>query len=77
MKRVALVLLALSVLTFPLAAEKPADGPRSRLQLVEATIYELQHALRTGLVTSEQLVRMYLARIEAYDDAGPGVNAFI
>ncbi|MGH9313483.1 MAG: amidase family protein [Vicinamibacterales bacterium] len=77
MKRVALVLLALSVLTFPLAAEKPADGPRSRLQLVEATIYELQHALRTGLVTSEQLVQMYLARIAAYDDAGPGVNAFI
>jgi amidase len=77
MLRSAIVVLALSVLTFPLAAQKPADGPRSQLQLVEATIYELQHALRTGLVTSEQLVEMYLARIAAYDDAGPGVNASI
>lgn len=68
------VLLVISVLTLPLAAEQPADQPRSEVQLVEATVYELQHALRTGLLTSEQLVQMYLNRIDAYESL---VNAFI
>ena len=57
------------------AAEGSAGA--SRLQLVEATIAELQQALQTGLITSEQLVRMYRARIDAYDKAGPKVNAFL
>ena len=34
-------------------------------------------AMQIKLVTSEQIVKMYLARIAAYEDAGPGVNAFI
>jgi amidase len=59
---------------FPLAAAPAAEKPASELQLVEATVDDLQHALRTGLVTSEQLVQMYLNRIEAYE---PLVNAFI
>jgi amidase len=74
MKRSVFVLLALALLSLPLAAEKPAGVPRNQLQLVEATVSDLQHALRSGLVTSEQLVEMYLARIEAYE---PLLNAFI
>lgn len=74
LKRLSLVLLAVTLVTLPLVAEQPADQPRSEVQLVEATVYELQHALRTGLLTSEQLVQMYLARIDAYE---PLVNAFI
>lgn len=74
MKRSLFLVVALALLTFPLAAEKAADNPRNQVQLVEATIYELQHALRTGLLTSEQLVQMYLNRIEAYE---PLLNAFI
>ena len=74
MKRSALVVLALALLVFPLAAQKPPDTPRSRVQLVEATVDQLQHALRTGLLTSEQLVEMYQARIAAYESV---VNAYI
>jgi amidase len=58
----------------PVAAQH--QGAAS-FQLVESTVEEMQLALQTRLLTSEQLVRMYLARIAAYDDAGPGVNAFI
>jgi len=74
LKRLSLVLLVATIFTLPLVAQKPAEQPRSDVQLVEATVWELQHALRTGLLTSEQLVEMYLARIEAYE---PMVNAFI
>ena len=55
-----------------LAKHKPAP-----FDVIEATIPEIQHAFRTRRLTSEQLVETYLARIDAYDDAGPGVNAFI
>jgi amidase len=44
---------------------------------VEASIPELQQALRTRLITSEQLTQMYLNRIAAYDKVGPLLNAFI
>jgi amidase len=74
MQRSAFVVLVLAFLTFPLTAQKAPDRPRSEVQLVEATVDQLQHALRTGLLTSEQLVQMYLARINQYE---PLVNAFI
>lgn len=44
---------------------------------LEATIPELQHAMDTGELTAVELVDLYLARIEAYDDAGPELNALI
>src|SRR5690349_20140856 len=44
-------------------------------QLVEATIPEMQAALRSGAVTSKQLVQMYLDRIEKYDRSGPRINS--
>jgi amidase len=49
----------------------------SQFQLVEATLGDIQKALQTKLITSEQLVEMYLARIAAYDQAGPALNAYI
>ncbi len=79
MKRVALVALALAAFALSVrpAPAEPPQGGRHGLQLVEATIQELQRALRRHVVTSEQLVQMYLARVAAYDDAGPALNAFI
>ncbi len=62
---VAAVLLGVT-LSLPLAADKGGVGS-ARLQLVEATIEELQKALQTKLLTSEQLVEMYHARMAAYD----------
>lgn len=60
----------------PVVANRDGVGS-ARLQLVEATVTDLQKAIQTKLVTIEQLTEMYLARIAAYDDAGPGVNAFL
>jgi len=41
----------------------------------EKTIPELQAAMEDGETSSEQLVRQYLARIEAFDNRGPVLNA--
>lgn len=41
----------------------------------EATIPELQVALAAGATTSRALVTHYLARIDAYDQRGPAINA--
>src|SRR5262249_56519141 len=48
-------------------ATASADTTRS-FNVVEATIPELQAALRSGRVTSRQLVLQYLARIATYED---------
>src|SRR5882672_8775444 len=39
------------------------------------TIAELQEALAAGRTNASALARAYLARIEAYDKAGPQLNA--
>lgn len=53
----------------PLAAPLPFP--------LDATIPELQAAMEAGQYTSVELVEFYLARIAAYDDAGPALNALI
>lgn len=47
------------------------------LGLTEATIADINRAFDAGTLTSEALVRRYLARIAAYDQAGPRLNAVI
>ncbi|MGH9347482.1 MAG: amidase family protein [Vicinamibacterales bacterium] len=81
MKRSVVTLVAVAAfflagLMRPVIANKGGAGS-ARLNLVEATVGDLQKAIQTKLVTIEQLAQMYLARIAAYDDAGPGVNAFL
>ena len=44
-------------------------------ELIEASIPQLQSALSTGIVTSHDMATQYLARIEAYDQHGPALNA--
>jgi amidase len=53
-----------------------ADGPR-KLELTTATIADLQVAMEKGALTSEKLTQLYLARIAAYDQAGPKLAAFL
>ena len=48
-----------------------------RFDAFEKTIPELQDALERGDVTSVELVRQYFARIEAFDQRGPKLNAMI
>jgi amidase len=53
------------------AAPLPGDP------VVEASAVNLQAAMGAGNTSSEALVRAYLARIEAFDKGGPGINAVI
>ena len=43
----------------------------------EQSITDLQAAQTAGRVTSRGLVDSYLARIQAYDQAGPRLNAIV
>lgn len=49
----------------------------STFNVYEQDLADLQRALRDGKVTSRQLVEQYFARIDAYDQRGPAINAFI
>jgi amidase len=69
-----------AVLLFPLVpqAQAPSDmGAQLHFPFAEATVAELQAAMSSGNLTSEQLTRAYIARIFALDQGGPGVNAVI
>lgn len=57
--------LALSVVAEQVAPQ-PAS-PTSEFQLEEATISQIQQAIITGQITTNALVRQYLARIKAYN----------
>ena len=46
-------------------------------QLKEATIDSVHFAMKSGEVTSRELVEMYLDRIESYDKSGPEINSII
>jgi amidase len=75
----AFTILFFITLTFghSLSAQKGGHQGTAQLTLVEATVPDLLKALQTNLITSEELVEMYLARIAAYDNAGPRLNAFL
>src|SRR5215468_5553627 len=77
MKRFALIIVAMTAIVPRPVSTQPPFGAQQQLQLVEATVPELQLALRSQLITSEQLTQMYLNRIAAYDHAGPMLNSFI
>ena len=47
------------------------------LDLSNATISDINDAFDEGTLTSERLVELYLARIEAYENKGPRLNALI
>ncbi len=66
-------LFSTSAAAAPKAAH-PIEKGRFTEQIEEASIFELQHAMRKGDLTSEQLVKFYLDRIEEYDDS---INSII
>ena len=53
----------------------PAAG--QPVELDSATIQQLAAAMDAGTLTSERLVQLSLARIEAYDEKGPKLNAIL
>jgi len=69
--------LALAVLTTVLASAAPRTVEAQDLGIAEATIEDLNRAFESGSLTAERLIEMHLARIEAYDQAGPRLNAVL
>lgn len=53
------------------------DGKNKGVDVVEASIADLQQALDEGRTTSVELVDAYLARIAAYDQHGPALNSIV
>src|SRR6266852_2203248 len=60
------VLFALAALALPATAD---DDDHGQFKVVEATIADIQAAFRSGDLTPEDLVKIYLARIAAFDRA--------
>jgi len=78
------VLLSLVVLSAGSSLEAQSRARRGAVpppaplfEVHEKSIAELQAAQTEGRVTSRQLVQSYLARIAAYDQAGPALNAVV
>lgn len=65
-----LAFLIFGLMAAPLLRAVPLD-------LSTATILDLQAAMAGGGLTSEELMRLYLARIAAYDKQGPKLDAVI
>lgn len=61
-------------LVLALGAAAPASA---QVEVTEASIAQLQEWMATGQATSAQITAAYLARIQAYDQAGPRLNAMI
>ena len=51
--------------------------PATHFDLATASIADVKAAFADGSLTSEKLVRAYLARIDAYDKKGPTINTVI
>ena len=49
----------------------------SALDITTATIADLQATMEKGTLTAEKLTQFYLARIDAYDQQGPTLKAFL
>ncbi len=66
--------LALLPLVLGVAAAGRAEAQMT-VAIENASLAEVQEALAKGATTSSALTRSYLARIEAYDRAGPALNS--
>ncbi len=60
-----------------LAAGFALPARAAKFELSTATIADINAAIDAGALSSEKLVGLYLKRIEAYDKAGPKINAVI
>ena len=67
--------LLISFLSLVLAL--PSVVRAAEMKIENATIADLQAAFKKGTLTAEKLTELYLARIEAYDQKGPKLNAVI
>jgi amidase len=72
MRNVSIRLLAIVAL-----CSASAVAASKTIELDSATIADLNRMFDAGTLSSEKLVELCLARIQAYDHRGPGLNAVI
>ena len=72
-----LLLIAILIAAAGVGPLAQAQQPRPPFVLEEATVASIHAAFDTRAISCSQLVRMYLDRIEAYDDRGPAIHALI
>jgi len=80
MRTLALALAALAPITLPLPALAQDEKPRiarMAVEVEEKSIPELSAMLAAGTISSEELARAYLDRIDALDRKGPKLNSVI
>lgn len=73
-KLAATLVAGLLITSLPAAA---SGAPARTFVLEEATVADIHEAFAQGTLTCEGLVRGYLNRIDAYEQAGPAINALI
>ena len=80
MKRMAGRLLVMTLMLAPFAARSDSNN-KDNFPFLEATVAQLQTEMAAGRLTSEQLTRAYIKRIQQLDQPGSqtglGVNAII
>ena len=83
---IVVAVIGLSVASAPVrltAQQKPASQPIATVpaprafHVEEATISQIHDAMRARRLTCRALVQAYLRRIEAFDKAGPSINAIV
>jgi Asp-tRNA(Asn)/Glu-tRNA(Gln) amidotransferase A subunit family amidase len=67
-------LALISALVLPTAIAQKSGG---EFQVVETSIDAIHAAMKSGRLTSHELVQLYLDRIAAYDKSGPKINCVI
>jgi amidase len=72
-----LVEVSLTVLSMPLFLSTLSVDRASAFNLQEASIRSINEAFSSGILTSEELTKLYLNRIAAYDSAGPRINSIV
>lgn len=60
-----------------LLSSAASTSSAATFNLSTATVADIQAAMQAGALSSERLVQLYLARIEAYDQKGPKLNTII
>src|SRR5437870_5340144 len=65
----------LTLAAFLLSTVSAIAAPAPAFHLLETTIGDVQTAFRSGALTCHALVDLYIKRINAYDKAGPKLNA--
>src|SRR5437762_530153 len=69
--------IALSGAAIHSQSQGASPAPSNDLDIFDKTIPELQAQMQAGRISSQQLVEVYSARIRAYDQSGPRINAMI